>query len=179
MAFDPNSGEVEEQTADRAFARAQAGYEWDGKVLEPFSALRDNAAREIGYRGGPMTSQDNIEAESFVSVAETDAKGRPKLKAGKPVMKQVMQRVKIYRQLQRDVQIVLWLCSEPKETALRILRGDTEWGIEKCSEWATVNGIRLTDRRFEKALEAYEKIAVDLNASFAVPDVKEGPATGN
>lgn len=149
-------------TPGEAFTRAKAGYEFpEGKLLEPFNAMRQAAAANMGMRFGLVD-----ESDVFSITVEQ-------------VVKRKVEKVnfQFYNQLFCDTVTVIWLCSVPMSRVLRALRKLDEAKMEAFA-WADKQGMGLTSAAYFKAANVMFTMMKDITVStvVAVPDEESGDA---
>jgi hypothetical protein len=150
--------EAKSPTTGEAFTRARAGYEFpEGKKLEPFNAMRQAAAANMGMRFGMVD-----EADIFTISVEKIIK--------KKVEKADIQ---FYNQLFSDVVMVMWLCSVPISRVLRVLRKVDEAKTEAFA-WADKQGISLTSVPYFQAAGVMFTMMKDITVSTVIPVPDEG-----
>lgn len=142
-------------TPEKAFKRANAGYELFGKRLFPFSAMRQGVAASMGMRFGL------VDREDIFTITSDDVKGKKK----GPEMQ-------FYNQLFSDVVKALWLCSVPDSRVLRAERRIDEAKID-AFEWADANGMGLTTEKYYAASAVFFTVMVDKSSATGEPVVPE------
>lgn len=140
-------------TPGEAFIRAKAGYEYpEGKQLEPFNAMRQGAAANMGLRFGLVDATDIFS----ITVEQ--------------VVKRKVEKVdfQFYNQLFCDTVTVMWLCSVPISRVLRALRKIDEAKTEAFA-WADKQGMGLTTGPYFKAASVMFTMMKDITVSTVVP----------
>lgn len=143
--------------AEEAFNQASAGYELFGKELEPFSAMRQAAATNLGLRFGLVDESD------IYRVTVETLKDKKMQKQDLP----------FYNQMFSDVVIVLWLCSVPTSRVLRALRRNDE-AKSDAFDWADKNGLSITSEKYYQAAATFFQIMQAISTSTPVPRVGQG-----
>lgn len=141
-------------TPDKAFKRAQAGYEVFGKKLFPFSSMRQGVAASMGMRFGLVDQSD------IFTITIEDLKGPKKSRD-----------VQFYNQLYSDVVKVLWLCMVTESRVLRAERRIDEAKIE-ASRWADANGISLFSERYFTSAATFFQMMQDIAVVRGEPKSK-------
>jgi geranylgeranyl pyrophosphate synthase len=142
--------------ADATFAETVAGYELFGKVLEPFSAMRQAVASNLGLRFGIVDEADiyNITVQNVKDGKKTPAE------------------IQLYNNLYADCIYVLWLCSVPSSRVLRALRKQDE-ARKDAFAWADDNGMQIN------SLAYYEGVAIFFQIMIAVVTATSKPKLDN
>jgi hypothetical protein len=141
-----------EAQADQTFAQSAAGYELFGKKLEPFSAMRQAAASNLGLRFGLVD-----EADIFSINIETVKKGE-----------KTKQELQLYNQLYADCVYVLWLCSVPISRVLRALRKLDE-ARKDAFTWADDNGMEINSPVYYEGVSIFFQIMIAVVSSTSKP----------
>lgn len=146
-------------TPEKAFKRANAGYELFGKKLLPFSAMRQGVAASMGMRFGL------VDREDIFTITIEDVKGKKK-----------GQELQFYNQLFGDVVKVAWLCNVPDSRVLKAERRIDEAKLE-AFKWADTNGISLTSENYYSAAGVFFQIMQDIAVSTGEPVVPDNGRT--
>lgn len=128
--------------------------EYRGKMLEPFSHLRQTAAMNLGLRFWMLSADDLREIRN------------PNPKEGEP------ESVTVYDGMIHDTAIVLWLCHQPDSVCQRARRIPREYE-DKIDKWADENGITVGSDTLAEATGIFMLLVNSTNASKGVPS-KDG-----
>lgn len=153
----------------QAWNRSGAGYEWDGRVLERFTLLRQTAAMTMGMRHGTVRSDELITVEIPDEEPEPGPDGQP---APVPPAEDGEEKprltAQIYPQLIADVSIVLWLCLQPDYGVYRAIR-KPQPAYMAALKWADGQGINLGSAKFGQATKVFSEIMEDIATSLGNP----------
>lgn len=155
MSEDQEPDSPEEIRAKAVSATVHSeGHEFNGKELNPFTVNCQIAAMEMGLKYG------NASEDDIVTIKRTVKKGK----------KTEVQDASIYRQLFRDVIIVLWLCTLRNSDVKRAQRKPDE-AIDQAVEWAAESGITLRSAQYGEAANIFVSIMSEIedSKSVAVP----------
>jgi len=160
MTEEPLSPEELAKQADTAFTRSEGNVLF-GTILEPFTIERQVAATLMGMRFGFVDQDDIVTIRQ-----EVKAKGK----------KTQVVEAKLYRQVFRDLVLVLWLCSVKSSEAFKAQRKPEE-AERKAFTWANKHNINLGSEPYNEALRVFFEIMTDIQNSKSVPvprDESEG-----
>lgn len=155
---EPLEPEEARKLATKAVVRSQ-GHSFQGKDLNPFTVDRQIAAAEMGLRYGYVSDSDRV------SITQTTSREVGKGKNRKVVQEQTT--MEVYRQMFRDIIIVLWLCTIKASDVQRAQRKPDE-ASSKATKWAQDQGISLLSPAYTEAAVTFFAIMSDIENSRAV-----------
>lgn len=141
--------EDRQAAADEAFLRAMGGYTYREIKLQPFSALRQAAALNMGLVYGTV--------EEFKMVTVTNSEGKK-------------EKVPTYPQFFQDIVYVLWLCSVDDDRAEATL-SDPKRARKDALQWATDLGLTAMSADLREAADVFSQIMVDISTSATKPKI--------
>ncbi len=142
----------EQVDANVVFVTEAAGHELFGQKLEPFSAMRQAVASNLGLRFGLVD-----EADIYNITIETIKKE-----------KKTKQEIQLYNNLYADTIYVLWLCSVPTSRVLRALRKQDEARTEAFA-WADKNGMEINSLAYYEGVAVFFQIMIAVISSTSKP----------
>lgn len=158
MNDEPLAPEEIQNISTKAVSRSR-GHSFGGADLAPFTIDRQIAAAEMGLKFGYVSEEDRV------VMTRTVTRKVGKGKSAREVSEQ--ERTEIYRQLFRDVILVLWLCSVKNSEALRAQRKPEE-AMQKATKWAAAQGLSLLSPTYTEAAMVFFAIMADIENSRAV-----------
>lgn len=187
-ADDFEDKDPDEAPEEKSF-RESADKEFQGKPLEPFSFLRQTAARALGLRYGNLSPEEvlrvpNPKFAALIAARETlEAMDKRKKKAP-AAQREKLQKIiegladepeelNSYDGVLYDAILVLWLCSQPDSVCMRARRKPREYERE-IDRWAENIGLSIGAPQTEAALQLFSDIVTELQASKGEPKLKEG-----
>lgn len=135
MSNEFDSDPENEMGEEKAFLRS-GSYEWNGKPLHPFSAMRYAAAWECGLRFGRLSESQQKELTG----------------------------TGFYDGLYKDTCLVLYLCAADEIEVQRAFRYPDEV-LKDAFEWADQNGIVAMTETFFAAASIFYDMMKDLESS--------------
>lgn len=122
--------------------------QFDGVILQPYSASREAAADSMGVKYGSV-SED--EGKSFTKTG-------------------------LYPGMKRDIWIVMWLCARATEEEIDMAGADGYAGARKAMEWAREVGLQDTaSKKFSDAYDLFIQIMHETWVNRTKPE-KKSPA---
>ncbi len=137
---------------EAALRQGVAGFEFQGKALEPYCAGRRMAADAMGLKFGKFSPTEAAKMDALAKLMEEN-----------PDNEEIDFTPFLYPGVVLDVAMVVCLCSKPRSFAMKAMR-KPDWGMEEVATWADKAGLIWPSEAFTEGYKLFMQLIANVNA---------------